>query len=161
MLEAISTYYQSLDAVGRTTLITTPMLLAAVAVLLVLERRMPYRKGLPFFREGLWVDLIWYTLFQSFLLKILIFDFIIQPLDARFGWLHNSFLSDWSVGAQVAFFVITHDFYINLKFVMERCIPAQQQAALAHPRGAPLGQAGGLAGRLPLPCGRDFDKPDH
>lgn len=112
MLDAVSTYYQGLDAVGRTTLITTPILLAAVVLLLVLERKFPYRKGLPFFREGLWVDLVWYTLFQSFLLKILIFDFIIQPLDKRFGWLHNSFLSDWPVWGQVLFFLVTHDFYI-------------------------------------------------
>ena len=112
MLEFIRAYYHSLDAVGQTTLLTTPMLLTAVAVLLVLERRMPYRKGLSFFREGLWVDLIWYTLFQSFLLKILIFDFILQPLDKKFGFWHHSFLSQWPIWGQVLFFLITHDFYI-------------------------------------------------
>ena len=71
-----------------TTLVTTGLLLLAVAVLLVLERKFPYRRGLPFFREGLWVDLIWYTFFQSYLLKILIFGVILEPLpfaDLFFG----------------------------------------------------------------------------
>jgi len=111
MLESVSAFYQGLDPVMQTTLITTPLLLLAVAVLLVLERLFPYRKGLPFFREGLWVDLIWYTFFQSYLLRILIFGFIIAPLAARFGsQLH--LVSSWPVAAQVGFFVITHDFYI-------------------------------------------------
>ena len=104
--------FNCLAFMPKVELITTVLLLTAVVVLLVLERRFPYRKGLPFFREGLWVDLIWYTFFQSFLLKILIFDFIIQPLDKKFGWLHNSFLSDWPIWGQVLFFLITHDFYI-------------------------------------------------
>ena len=94
-----------------TTLLTTGLLLAAVAVLLVLERKFPYRKGLPFFREGLWVDLIWYTFFQSYLLKILVFGFILEPLAARLGARFH-WVTDWPVTAQVAFFVVTHDFYI-------------------------------------------------
>ena len=94
-----------------TTLITTGLLLAAVAVLLVLERKFPYRRGLPFFREGLWVDLIWYTFFQSYLLKILIFGFILELLAARLGARFH-WVTDWPVTAQVAFFVVTHDFYI-------------------------------------------------
>lgn len=111
MLEPISKFYQSLDAVGRTTMITTPILLLAVVVLLVLERKFPYRKGLPFFREGLFVDLFWYTLVQSYFLQILIFGFIIAPLAAHFGARFH-LVSNWPVVAQVAFFVVTHDFYI-------------------------------------------------
>jgi sterol desaturase/sphingolipid hydroxylase (fatty acid hydroxylase superfamily) len=111
MLEPISTFYHSLDAVGRTTLITTPILLLAVVVLLVLERKFPYRKGLPFFREGLFVDLFWYTLVQSYFLQILIFGFIIAPLAAHFGARFH-FVSSWPIATQVGFFVITHDFYI-------------------------------------------------
>jgi sterol desaturase/sphingolipid hydroxylase (fatty acid hydroxylase superfamily) len=111
MLEPISTFYHSLNAVGRTTMITTPILLLAVVVLLVLERKFPYRKGLPFFREGLFVDLFWYTLVQSYFLQILIFGFIIAPLAAHFGTRFD-LVSSWPVAAQVGFFVITHDFYI-------------------------------------------------
>ena len=111
MPEAISQFYHSLSAVGRTTLITTPLLLLAVVVLLVLERKFPYRKGLPFFREGLFVDLFWYTLVQSYFLQILIFGFLIQPLADHFGAQFH-WVSSWPVVAQVAFFVVTHDFYI-------------------------------------------------
>ena len=111
MLEPISTYYHSLDAVGRTTLITTPILLLAVGVLLVLERKFPYRKGLPFFREGLFVDLFWYTLVQSYFLQIVIFGFIIAPLAKHFGAQFH-IMDHWPVVAQVTFFVVTHDFYI-------------------------------------------------
>ena len=111
MLEPISTFYHGLNAVGRTTMITTPILLLAVVVLLVLERKFPYRKGLPFFREGLFVDLFWYTLVQSYFLQILIFGFIIAPLAAHFGTRFD-LVSSWPVAAQVGFFVVTHDFYI-------------------------------------------------
>ena len=104
--------FSYLSPVALTTLITTPLLLVAVVVLLVLERKFPYRKGLPFFRDGLWVDLIWYTLFQSFLLKILIFDIIILALDRWVGPLRWQLLASWPVAAQVGFFVVTHDFYI-------------------------------------------------
>ncbi len=111
MLDTISKFYHGLNAVGRTTLYTTPLLLLAVAVLLVLERKFPYRKGLPFFREGLWVDLFWYTLVQSYFLQILIFGFIIQPLAARLGAQFH-WVSGWPVAVQVGLFVVTHDFYI-------------------------------------------------
>ena len=38
MLDTLIKFYQSLDAVGRTTMITTPILLLAVVVLLVAGR---------------------------------------------------------------------------------------------------------------------------
>ena len=100
-----------MSALEKTTLITTVLLLLAVAVLLMLERWRPYRKGLPFFRDGLWVDLIWYTFFQSYLLKILIFGYLIQPLATHFGAQFH-WVTSWPVATQVAFFVVTHDFYI-------------------------------------------------
>jgi len=111
MLETISRFYDGLNPVGRTTLITTPILLLAVVVLLVLERKYPYRKGLPFFREGLFLDLFWYTLVQSYFLQILIFGFIIAPLAKHFGAQFH-WVSSWPMAAQVGFFVVTHDFYI-------------------------------------------------
>lgn len=92
--------------------ITTAILLSWVAVVILLERVFPYRKGLPFFREGFWTDLVLYTLVQSFLLKIVIFDFIIHPLDLHFGFSKLHFVTGWPVWAQVLFFLVTHDFYI-------------------------------------------------
>ncbi|MES2730223.1 MAG: sterol desaturase family protein [Bacteroidota bacterium] len=93
-------------------LITASILFSWLALILVLERKFPYRQGLPLFREGFWVDLIWYTLIQSFFLKIIIFDYIIYPLDQHYEWSSFRVVSHWPIGVQVVFFLITHDFYI-------------------------------------------------
>jgi len=71
---------------------TTGILLLAVVVLVFLERKFPYTKGLPFFREGFWIDLVWYTLIQSYFLKILIFDYIILPIDRTWHLSSSSWL---------------------------------------------------------------------
>ena len=93
-------------------IITTAILLSWVAVVITLERYFPYRKGLPFFREGFWTDLVLYTFVQSYALKIVIFDYLILPLDRHFGFSKLHFVTGWPVWVQVLFFVITHDFYI-------------------------------------------------
>lgn len=90
--------------------ITTGILIGWIVLMLVWERVAPYRKGLPLFREGIWVDLVWYTLIQSFFLKIVIFDYIIARLD----WSDWQFVHNWPVWVQVLFFVLTHDLYIYL-----------------------------------------------
>ncbi len=92
--------------------ITTIILLCGVFCFIALERKVPYRKGLPLFREGFWVDLVWYTFIQSYVLKILIFDYIILPVDQRWHLSSLQIISDWPVALQVLFFLVTHDFYI-------------------------------------------------
>ena len=92
--------------------ITFLTLIISAITIIWLERKYPYRKGLPFFREGFWVDLVWYTLIQSFFLKILIFDYIIQPIDVKFGLSSLHLISHWPVGVQLLFFLVTHDLYI-------------------------------------------------
>lgn len=94
-------------------LIITSVILAAWAVIIIIwERKAPYRKGLPLFREGFWVDLIWYTIIQSFVLKIVIFDFIITPVQHHFDWSSWQGIGKWPVALQVLLFFVTHDFYI-------------------------------------------------
>lgn len=93
-------------------LVTTLLLFGWLALVLVLERKIPYRRGLPFFREGFWVDLVLYTLVQSYFLKILIFDYLIYPLDQQYHWSSLHLVSDWPVWVQVLFFLVTHDLYI-------------------------------------------------
>jgi sterol desaturase/sphingolipid hydroxylase (fatty acid hydroxylase superfamily) len=93
-------------------LITTSILLCWMIFIILFERVRPYRKDLPFFREGFWVDLVWYTLIQSYFLKILIFDYIIQPINHSIDWSDFQLVRNWSVASQVLFFTITHDFYI-------------------------------------------------
>jgi sterol desaturase/sphingolipid hydroxylase (fatty acid hydroxylase superfamily) len=101
-------------ALEHVTLVTTIILFCWIAFMIAWERIAPYRKGLPFFREGFWVDLVWYTLIQSYFLKILIFDYIIGPIQVHYHWTGVNFMTHWSVWAQVAFFVVTHDLYIYL-----------------------------------------------
>ncbi|WDF55409.1 sterol desaturase family protein [Mucilaginibacter sp. KACC 22063] len=94
--------------------ITTIILFSWAAFIIAWERIAPYRKGLPFFREGFWADLVWYTIIQSYFLKILIFDYIIAPLQHHYNWSHWQFVSHWPVVLQVLFFSVTHDLYIYL-----------------------------------------------
>ncbi len=96
----------------KVEIITTSLLFSWLVLMLVLERKFPYRKGLPFFREGFWIDLVWYTLIQSYFLKILIFDYLIYPLDQHYHWSSLWLVSNWPIWVQVLFFLITHDFYI-------------------------------------------------
>ncbi|AMR31069.1 fatty acid hydroxylase [Mucilaginibacter sp. PAMC 26640] len=94
--------------------ITTIILFNCATILIAWERILPYRKGLPFFREGFWVDLVWYTIIQSYFLKILIFDYLISPLSQHLDFSKIQFVSHWPVIVQVLFFLFTHDLYIYL-----------------------------------------------
>jgi sterol desaturase/sphingolipid hydroxylase (fatty acid hydroxylase superfamily) len=94
--------------------ITTSILAAWIVVMIVWERLAPYRPGLSLFRDGFWVDLVWYTLIQSYFLKILIFDYVISPMQMHWDWSDWQFVRHWPVWVQVVFFVLTHDLYIYL-----------------------------------------------
>jgi sterol desaturase/sphingolipid hydroxylase (fatty acid hydroxylase superfamily) len=91
---------------------TTGILVLSVFIFIWLERKFPYTKGMPIFRDGFWVDLIWYTFIQSYFLKIFIFDYIIMPLDRTWHLSSLHLVSSWPVAVQVLFFLVVHDFYI-------------------------------------------------
>ncbi len=96
---------------GNIVYYTTSILVLSVFVFIFLERKYPYRKGLKVFREGFWVDLIWYTFVQSYFLQIIIFAWILYPL--RQHYLANfNFVTNWPIVWQVLFFLVTHDLYI-------------------------------------------------
>lgn len=92
--------------------VTTALFFAGTGVIILLERLYPYRKGMKIFREGFWLDFVWYSLIQSYLLGILIFDYIILPLDHHFHLSRLQIVSAWPISLQVLFFLITHDLYI-------------------------------------------------
>jgi len=94
--------------------ITTIILICWIAFIIAWERISPYRKGLPFFRDGFWVDLVWYTLIQSYFLQILIFKFIIPHIQLFLHWPGFTFFKSWTIAEQVLFFLVTHDLYIYL-----------------------------------------------
>lgn len=94
--------------------ITTTILICWIIFIILWERLSPYREGLPFFREGFWIDLVWYTIIQSYVLKIVIFDYIIYPLQHHISWQGFHFFKELPVTVQVLFFLVTHDLYIYL-----------------------------------------------
>ena len=96
----------------KVVVVTTSLLTASVIVLIWLERFFPYTKGMPTFREGFWVDLIWYTLIQSYFLKIVIFQWVILPIDHHWHLSKLQLVTHWPVALQVLFFLVIHDFYI-------------------------------------------------
>ncbi|MEL6389436.1 MAG: sterol desaturase family protein [Bacteroidota bacterium] len=83
-----------------------------VVLMISMERIFPYTKGVKFFRRGFWMDLVWYTIIQSYLLKILIFDWIIAPGKSALGLSELGYISHWPIWVLVLFFLISHDFYI-------------------------------------------------
>src|SRR6186713_1577598 len=97
---------------GTIVYYTTGILLLCAGIFILLERRFPYTRGLPFFREGWWVDLVWYTLIQSYFLKIFIFDYIILPIDRRWHLSSHHLVGNWPLWGQLLFFLVVHDLYI-------------------------------------------------
>ena len=83
-----------------------------VVFMVTLERFFPYRKGLKIFRDGFWLDFFWYTIAQSYVLKIVIFDYIIAPAKIKLGFAHADYFSGWPLIAIVPVFFVFHDFYI-------------------------------------------------
>ncbi|HEY0781609.1 MAG TPA: sterol desaturase family protein [Thermoanaerobaculia bacterium] len=87
------------------------VIVASAGLLLLLERWFPYDRGQRIFREGFWNDLLLYTLFQNYVLYLVI-SRIISWLDATTGLSHLGLISSWPVWLQVTFFVVSHDLYI-------------------------------------------------
>ncbi|HEV8551653.1 MAG TPA: sterol desaturase family protein [Polyangiaceae bacterium] len=77
----------------------------------VLERLYPADPRQKFFREGFVLDFFWYTLFEGALMGFVI-GLLITKLDGVTGWSRLRLVSGWPIAAQLAFFWVTHDFYI-------------------------------------------------
>src|ERR1051325_57902 len=92
--------------------ITTILFFTGAAVIISLERLFPYRKDVKFFRKGLWLDFVWYSLIPSYFLKIVIFDYLIYPVDQHFQLSRLHLVTGWPIALQVLFFFVTHDLYI-------------------------------------------------
>jgi sterol desaturase/sphingolipid hydroxylase (fatty acid hydroxylase superfamily) len=92
--------------------VLSPALIAASAVAIVtLERLYPYDARQRLFRVGFFTDFFWYTLVQSWLLGLVI-AWLIRTIDHGTGISRLHLVSSWPVLAQLAFFWVTHDFYI-------------------------------------------------
>lgn len=95
-----------------TATICTAILMACTVAFVVLERYFPYTRGLPLFRKGFFVDFVWYALFQSFILKLLWFDWGLLWIKETLNIAPEGIISHWPVWALVLLFLVTHDCYI-------------------------------------------------
>ena len=86
------------------------IVIGGALAIIALERIRPYDRQ-RFLRAGLAVDLIGYALIQSAVLSVVI-DGLVRALDAATGASHHGLIGDWPFVAQLALFVVTHDFYI-------------------------------------------------
>jgi sterol desaturase/sphingolipid hydroxylase (fatty acid hydroxylase superfamily) len=90
----------------------SPIIIVGVALALIgLERSFPYEPRQRLFRTGFLTDLLGYGVVQSYVLGLLI-TAIITFADRQTGWSQLGLVSNWPVLAQLAFFFVTHDFYI-------------------------------------------------
>lgn len=113
--------------------IVTGILTVVVALtIILLERIRPYTPGVPLLRKGLFTDFVMYGIVQSYLLKILVLDNVILPLDAKYHFSSAHLLYDWPIWAQVAFFVITHDLYIYWFHRAQHTFPVLWRLHEAH-----------------------------
>ena len=86
------------------------IILAGALAIMGLERLRPYDRQ-RFWRRGLAVDLIGYALIQSAVLSVVIHG-LVRAIDAATGASRHGLVSDWPFVAQLALFVVSHDFYI-------------------------------------------------
>lgn len=88
------------------------MIAGAAILFVILERIFPYNPGQEVLREGFFDDLALYTIAQSYILGIIIFNYIIRAVDEWTGLSLLQLMSGWPLWAQLVFFTVTHDFYI-------------------------------------------------
>lgn len=81
-------------------------------LMIVLERIFPYTQGMKIFRRGFWIDLVWYTILQSKVLEVIIFNYILLGLKNYLGLGDFGSLSHWNFWLLLFLFFVTHDFYI-------------------------------------------------
>lgn len=99
-------------------------IVVASAVLVALERIRPYDRGQPFLHEGFWVDLVGYSLIQSYVLGLVISAMVGDP--------RRGLVSDWPFWLQLGFFLVTHDFYIYWFHRLQHRVPLFWRVHEAH-----------------------------
>jgi len=84
---------------------------AAAIVFILLEKSFPYSRNQKLLREGFFNDFFWYTIFQSYVLGLMIFGFL-DFIYSKTNLGEYRILKDIPIIYQIIMFVITHDFYI-------------------------------------------------
>lgn len=113
MIDSIIDFFRSVNWSNPATISFLIICGSALSFAFIWERLFPYQKGLPIFRKGFYLDFVWYTIIQSFIMGALIFSVIIYPARDALGLSpEEGLLSKWPLWALVLFFFVTHDFYI-------------------------------------------------
>jgi sterol desaturase/sphingolipid hydroxylase (fatty acid hydroxylase superfamily) len=99
-----------------------------------LERRCPYERGQPLFREGFWDDLLCYALAQNYVLGLVI-DALLAAVDRGTGLSRLGLVGHWPIWAQLALFLVTHDLYIYWFHRLQHRIPLLWRIHEAHHSG--------------------------
>lgn len=92
-------------------LISFGIIVVSALGLIGLERLFPYDRGQRVLRDGFWTDFLWYGLFQSYILGLLIAQ-LIRWMDEGSGLSRLHLVSDWPLWLQCVFFFFLHDLYI-------------------------------------------------
>jgi sterol desaturase/sphingolipid hydroxylase (fatty acid hydroxylase superfamily) len=92
-------------------LLSPLIIVGSALILILLERRFPYAPHQRLLRQGFWTDLVGYGIVQSYLLGLVITAVIVW-IDAKSGLSRLRIVTDWPFAVQLAFFLVTHDFYI-------------------------------------------------
>jgi sterol desaturase/sphingolipid hydroxylase (fatty acid hydroxylase superfamily) len=115
--------------------VLSPVLIVASAVVIMaLERWRPYDPRQRLFRVGFFTDFFWYTLVQSYLLGLVI-AWLIVVIDRTTGISRLHLVSAWPIPLQLAFFWVTHDFYIYWFHRLQHASPVFWRTHEAHHSG--------------------------
>jgi sterol desaturase/sphingolipid hydroxylase (fatty acid hydroxylase superfamily) len=117
--------------VSRLELWTLAAVVLAGTGFVLVERFVPYNRDQRVVRTGFWTDLVFYTIVQSYVMGIIIGRFLLF-MDKRTGFSRLGLVSHWSIPAQVAFFVVTHDLYIYTFHRLQHRVPLLWRLHEAH-----------------------------
>ncbi|MBS1910980.1 MAG: sterol desaturase family protein [Bacteroidetes bacterium] len=112
--------------------ILSPLVVTGCALIIILlERLFPYDRGQPFLRDGLFGDLVLYSIVQSYVLAYVIFG-IAHGLDHLTGLSSHGIISGWPIPMQLLLSLVTHDLYIYWFHRLQHRIPALWRIHEAH-----------------------------
>lgn len=111
--------------------ITFILILASACILIALERLFPYNDGQKLFRKGFYVDIVWYSVLQSYILSLVIYGIIgvvrsyVDPQSA-------GFIRSLPLWGQLGIAIVVHDFYIYWFHRLQHTVPALWRIHEAH-----------------------------
>lgn len=107
--DSVLSWFNLLSSAELTSMI---LIVSSALLFIMLERIFPYNKGQRVLRIGFFDDLALYTIAQSYILGIIIFNYIIHFMDTTSGFSRLHLFANIPIWIQLIFFTISHDFYI-------------------------------------------------